>query len=63
MNEITYTLLSDETLDKALLPIIDWIIQAHFPTIDVQRQWADLSRLPQSTLVNSLAGRMSMLRP
>lgn len=47
MSEITYTLLSDGTSDKALLPIIEWTLQQHFPDLVVQRQWADLSRLPK----------------
>ena len=47
MSEITYTLLSDGTSDKALLPIIECPLHQHFPDLIVQRQWADLSRLPK----------------
>lgn len=45
MSEITYTLLSDGTSDKALLPIIDWTIRKHHPDIILQSQWADFSLL------------------
>lgn len=41
-----YTLLSDGTSDKALLPIIDWTIRKHHPDIILQAQWADFSLLP-----------------
>ncbi len=45
MREITYTLLSDGTSDKALLPIIDWTIRKQHPDIVLQSQWADFSLL------------------
>ena len=58
MREITYTLLGDGTSDKALMPIIDWIIRQHFPDLLVQRQWADLSRLPLPPSPGSLTERI-----
>lgn len=58
MSEITYTLLSDGTSDKALLSIIDWVLRQHFPNLVTQRQWADFSRLPNPPLMNRLTDRM-----
>lgn len=47
MNEIRYTLLSEGTSDKALLPILTWLLQRHLPEYAVQSEWADLARLPK----------------
>lgn len=47
MSEIRYTLLSEGTSDKALLPILTWLLQCHLPGYAVQAEWADLARLPQ----------------
>ncbi len=58
MTEITYTLLSDGSSDKALLPIIDWTFHQHFPRLIVQSQWADLSRLPKPPLTGKLDERI-----
>ncbi|MGB3312244.1 MAG: hypothetical protein WBG32_22695 [Nodosilinea sp.] len=47
MNEIRYTLLSEGTSDKALIPILDWLLVQHLPGYAVQSEWADLARLPK----------------
>lgn len=47
MSEIRYTLLSEGTSDKALLPILTWLLQCHLPGYAVQSEWADLARLPK----------------
>ncbi len=49
MNEIQYTLLSDGPTDKALMPILTWLLHQHLPHRAVQREWADLRRLPHGT--------------
>lgn len=58
MPEITYTLLSDGTSDRALLPIIDWTLRQHFPDLLVQRQWADFSLLPEPPPNGKLSERI-----
>ncbi|QWR77399.1 hypothetical protein [Candidatus Magnetomonas plexicatena] len=47
MKEIKYTLLSDGSSDKRLIPILDWLLNEHCPELTVQSEWADFSRLPQ----------------
>ncbi len=47
MNEIRYTLLSEGTSDRALLPILTWLLQGHLSGCAVQSEWADLARLPK----------------
>ncbi|WP_164929389.1 DUF4276 family protein [Gloeobacter violaceus] len=45
MQELKYTLLSDGSSDRALIPILSWLLQQHLCDISIQGQWADLSRL------------------
>jgi len=46
MNEIRYTLVSDGSSDKVLLPIISWLLRQHQIMYPIQSEWADLGRLP-----------------
>jgi hypothetical protein len=46
--EICYTLLSDGSSDRALIPILNWILQTHLSHCAIQPQWADLRRLDKS---------------
>ena len=46
MKEIRYTLLTDGSSDRALLPILSWLLYEHCPEYAVQPEWADLSRPP-----------------
>ncbi len=48
MKEIRYTLLSDGSSDKALLPILSWLFYEHCPDYAIQAEWADLGRLPRA---------------
>jgi hypothetical protein len=48
MEELRYTLLADGTSDKALLPILTWLLKIHLPNCAIQPQWADLQRVPRS---------------
>lgn len=50
MKEIRCTLLTDGSSDKALLPIISWLFREHCPEFAVQKEWADLYRLPKETV-------------
>jgi hypothetical protein len=47
MKTIRYTLLSDGSSDRMLMPIIEWLLCQHCPEIAVESSWADLGRLPQ----------------
>ncbi len=48
MKEIRYTLLSDGSSDKALMPILSWLFYTHCPEYAIQPEWADLRRLPKA---------------
>jgi hypothetical protein len=47
MKTIRYTLLSDGSSDKMLMPVIDWLLIQHCVEIAVKSSWANLSILPQ----------------
>ncbi len=47
MKEIRFTLLAEGSSDKALLPILTWLLYQHCREYAVQSQWADLRRLPR----------------
>lgn len=47
MKELRYTLLTDGSSDRALLPIISWLLRQHCPEFAIQAEWADLYRLPE----------------
>ena len=47
MKELRYTLLSDGSSDKALLPLLTWLLQEHLVECAIQSAWADLRRLPK----------------
>lgn len=42
MEELRYTLLSDGSSDKALMPILTWLLCQHVPNLPIQSRWADL---------------------
>jgi len=46
MNEFRYTLLPDGPADRALLPILTWVLRHHLNAAS-QPAWADLRRLPR----------------
>jgi len=52
MDEIHYTLISDGSSDRALLPILTWVLREKGKISRIQPEWADLSRLrsPPQTL-------------
>jgi hypothetical protein len=59
MMELRYTLLSDGSLDKALIPILNWLLQTHLNNWAIQSQWADLRRLDRS-LRNTFEKRIKL---
>jgi hypothetical protein len=46
MKELRYTLISDGSSDKALLPILSWLLREHRVMYPIQPEWADLGMLP-----------------
>jgi hypothetical protein len=46
MDEIRYTLISDGSSDRALLPILTWVLRERGGVNRIQPEWADLNRLP-----------------
>lgn len=52
MNELRYTFLTDGSSDKALIPLLDWLLREHHVRCPIQPQWADLRRVarPPKTL-------------
>lgn len=47
MNELIYTLLSEGSSDRALLPLLTWLLRENGVTYAIQPQWADLRSLDQ----------------
>jgi hypothetical protein len=45
MNQLRYTLLSDGPSDRALLPILTWLLLQLKVSLPIQPQWADVGRL------------------
>ena len=45
MREIRYTLLCDGSSDKALIPILSWLLNDLLPNVSLQAQYADFGRL------------------
>jgi Domain of unknown function (DUF4276) len=58
MREIRYTLLCDGTSDKALIPIISWLIRDLLPDVSVQSQYADFGLLRKPPPLSALDQRM-----
>ena len=46
MSELRYTLLSDGPSDRALVPLLTWLLRTHNVARAIQAEWADLRRLP-----------------
>ena len=46
MDEIRCTLISDGSSDRALLPILSWVLRKKGEVRRIQAEWADLRRLP-----------------
>ena len=46
MTPLYYTLLADGSSDRALIPLLSWLLIEHHVDRSIQPQWADLGRLP-----------------
>jgi hypothetical protein len=47
MDEIRYTLVSNGSSDRALIPILSWALREKGGVTRIQAEWADLGRLPK----------------
>ena len=47
MQRLRITLLGDGSSDRALIPILSWLLRQHFGEILIEPEFADLRRLPQ----------------
>lgn len=47
MRELRYTLVSDGSSDRALIPILNWLLRQYATGCVIQPEWADLRRLPR----------------
>jgi hypothetical protein len=45
VRELRYTLLSDGSSDRALIPILTWLLRQSLSTVAIQPRWADLRQL------------------
>lgn len=54
MKDLRYTLLSDGSSDKALLPLLTWLLQKHHVECAILPTWADLRLLPKPPKTLSL---------
>lgn len=59
---LRYTLVSDGSSDRALIPIITWALRQQVVTMAIQPEWADLSRLPRrpKTLAERIKSAISL---
>lgn len=48
MQELRYTLVADGSSDRALLPILTWLLRQYLGAIPIQAEFADLRRLSPS---------------
>lgn len=47
MDEIRYALITDGSSDRALIPILTWVLREKGAVDRIQPEWADLRRLPR----------------
>ena len=45
MQELRVTLVADGSSDRAILPILVWLLREHFGSIPIQPEFSDLRRL------------------
>lgn len=65
MRELRYTLLSDGSSDRALLPVLTWLLESHLVECAIQPTWADLGRLPKrpKTLLEKIISSLQLYPP
>ncbi|TAG70041.1 MAG: hypothetical protein EAZ26_06445, partial [Runella slithyformis] len=65
MERKKYLLISDGSSDKCLLPIIDFVLNAHFPNLVFEGQWADYKflRKPPQSLSEKISSGIDLYEP
>jgi Domain of unknown function (DUF4276) len=58
MNTLRCTLIADGSSDKCLIPVIKWLLCIHLPDYQIDCEWADLRRLPNKRMKDSLSRRI-----
>lgn len=58
MREIRYTLLCDGSSDKAIIPILSWLLKDLLPNVSLQSQYADFGLLRNPPPLSALDKRM-----
>jgi hypothetical protein len=58
MDSLSYTLVADGSAERALLPVLDWLLREVFPHLTFTGQFADTRGLRKPS--NSLADRLSV---
>lgn len=58
IDELRFTLVADGTSDRALVPVLEWLLHTTLPGCAIQSEWADFRRLPQPP--SGLAERIAM---
>jgi len=59
MMELRYTLLSDGSSDRVLIPVLNWLLHTHLRDCAIQSEWADLRCFDRS-LTNTLEKRIKL---
>jgi hypothetical protein len=60
MKEIRYTLVSEGSSDRVLLPILNWLLRQHTADYAIQAEWAELRHLPRPPKGFAAKIRMSL---
>lgn len=47
MDKVSYTLVSEGSSDRALIPHLTWLLRQNGVNVPIESEWADLSRLPE----------------
>ena len=58
MNSLRYTLLTDGSSDRALIPILNWLLQQHLPDCAIKHAWADLAKMSKPPSRKDLPARI-----
>lgn len=46
MGKLRFSLLTEGSSDRVLIPMLSWLLREHCPNLAIQPEWADLRRLP-----------------
>lgn len=58
MNNLKCTLIADGSSDKCLISVIKWLLCIYLPACQIDCEWADLRRLPNKSMKDSLHRRI-----